>query len=282
MAKRERAKDPEPSKPSMEWLLTFSDVLTLLITFFVLQISMSSMDAKKLQQTFGFFVAALANLEGGGASASIGLERPEVQGKIRPIPFLNTVLKPKTLKNEELIKQRLRMLVRASRELADRLIAARSPRAGARGVKPLRLEVVRLLREEPLQVVQRRGELMLRMHVRLFFDPASVNVRMDANTVVRELRQLVYRKGTQLERIEVPVAERGDTAHTYSPWDLAAWRASALVRQVRGTAFVAAGVVSADNAYVGVVLKATPFPLGPSFEQAPNGQNSLKNEKDNG
>ena len=55
----------EIKNTSMEWLMTFSDVLTLLMTFFVLLISMSSMDSKKLQETFGFFTGALGILEPG-------------------------------------------------------------------------------------------------------------------------------------------------------------------------------------------------------------------------
>ncbi len=39
-----RRKDAEDPKPGMGWMVTFSDLMTLLLTFFVLLLSMSSMD----------------------------------------------------------------------------------------------------------------------------------------------------------------------------------------------------------------------------------------------
>ena len=45
------------------WMTTFSDMVTLLITFFVLLISMSSMDAKALKEMFGFFNEVMGPLE---------------------------------------------------------------------------------------------------------------------------------------------------------------------------------------------------------------------------
>ncbi|HPC46476.1 MAG TPA: flagellar motor protein MotB, partial [Deltaproteobacteria bacterium] len=37
------------------WMTTFSDMVTLLLTFFVMIIAMSSMDRKSLEDAFGFF-----------------------------------------------------------------------------------------------------------------------------------------------------------------------------------------------------------------------------------
>ncbi|MEA2102399.1 MAG: flagellar motor protein MotB, partial [Thermodesulfobacteriota bacterium] len=50
--------------PSREgWMATFSDLVTLLITFFVLLISMSSMNDKAFNDVFGFFNDAIGPLE---------------------------------------------------------------------------------------------------------------------------------------------------------------------------------------------------------------------------
>lgn len=40
----------ESDAPATSWMLTFSDLLTLLLTFFVLRISMSTLDASKIQE----------------------------------------------------------------------------------------------------------------------------------------------------------------------------------------------------------------------------------------
>lgn len=70
MAKKRRRKseiggDLDPNG----WMLTFSDLLTLLLTFFVLLISMSSIDMQCLKTAFSFF--------GGGAGALSLSDRKE-------------------------------------------------------------------------------------------------------------------------------------------------------------------------------------------------------------
>ncbi|MDY6862077.1 MAG: OmpA family protein [Thermodesulfobacteriota bacterium] len=46
-------------KDTNGWMVTFSDLLTLLLTFFVLLISMSSMDKEKLKKSFEIFSSGL-------------------------------------------------------------------------------------------------------------------------------------------------------------------------------------------------------------------------------
>lgn len=47
------------------WMATFSDMMSLLLTFFVLLLSMASMDKKKIKQAIGSLQGALGVLEGG-------------------------------------------------------------------------------------------------------------------------------------------------------------------------------------------------------------------------
>jgi chemotaxis protein MotB len=47
----------------LNWMTTFCDMLTILLCFFVLIISMSSMESKALKNTFGFFSAVTGPLE---------------------------------------------------------------------------------------------------------------------------------------------------------------------------------------------------------------------------
>ena len=55
--------DCEPGLPG--WMATFSDMMTLLLTFFVLLLSMSSLDQQKLKEALGSLRGALGVLEGG-------------------------------------------------------------------------------------------------------------------------------------------------------------------------------------------------------------------------
>jgi chemotaxis protein MotB len=54
---------PPPGAPM--WMATFSDMMSLLLTFFVLLLSMASMDKKKIKQAIGSLQGALGVLEGG-------------------------------------------------------------------------------------------------------------------------------------------------------------------------------------------------------------------------
>ena len=63
MGRRKSAAGP----PKANWMTTFSDLVTLLLTFFVLLLTMSSMDNKKLKDLCGFFngtVGPLSAAEG--------------------------------------------------------------------------------------------------------------------------------------------------------------------------------------------------------------------------
>ncbi len=61
---RRRRKEPEQSK-SGEWLTTYSDMVTLLLTFFVLLFSFSEIDAQKFRSIMSSFQGGTGVLEGG-------------------------------------------------------------------------------------------------------------------------------------------------------------------------------------------------------------------------
>jgi len=63
---RKKEKAPESEGQAVDpnaWMATFSDLLTLMLTFFVLLLTMSSMDNKALKDTFGFFNAKMGLLK---------------------------------------------------------------------------------------------------------------------------------------------------------------------------------------------------------------------------
>ncbi len=63
MARKKKGCDCEPGLPG--WMATFSDMMTLLLTFFVLLLSMSSLDQQKLKEALGSLRGSLGVLEGG-------------------------------------------------------------------------------------------------------------------------------------------------------------------------------------------------------------------------
>ncbi len=63
MAKKKKGCDCEAGLPA--WLATFSDMMTLLLTFFVLLLSMASMDQQKIKEAIGSLQGSLGVMQGG-------------------------------------------------------------------------------------------------------------------------------------------------------------------------------------------------------------------------
>ena len=76
-----KKKCPDCPKCLPAWLAAFGDLMSLLLCFFVLLLSMSTMDAKKVQEAIGSLAGALSVLEG-GTKTEISRER---QQKATPI-----------------------------------------------------------------------------------------------------------------------------------------------------------------------------------------------------
>jgi len=248
-----KKKAEEPKGSSLAWLFTFSDVLTLLMTFFVLLISMSSMDSKALRNTFGFFNGALANLSGAKRSKGSAAQSGGATG--RPMPTVT--VRPQTVEGgtSDQMKKRLAMIARLSRDLAKRLAAANRPGVtGAQGLRPLDWGVAELLAgSKPIEVVRLKGRVEVELHVALLFEAGSAVPRKEAQQVVYELRALA-KLGRKLKRIETPVAEHGKAVKLFSPWTLAAWRSAALVRRL-GVRATHAAAISTKRKYIHLVLE---------------------------
>jgi len=60
-----KKKCPDCPECMPEWLAAFGDLMSLLLCFFVLLLSMSSMDAKKVSEAIGSLAGAMSVLEGG-------------------------------------------------------------------------------------------------------------------------------------------------------------------------------------------------------------------------
>lgn len=76
MEREKKQSEPEQEAGAPEWMVTFSDCMTLLLTFFVLLLSFSSFDAKdllKFRQSFN------------KAGPSLSLNEEEKDGLIKPV-----------------------------------------------------------------------------------------------------------------------------------------------------------------------------------------------------
>ena len=67
-----RKKKPEDVKPAEGWITTFSDLMNLLLTFFVLLFSMSSVDAEKWEQVVTSLTNSIGIFDGGSSGVGEG------------------------------------------------------------------------------------------------------------------------------------------------------------------------------------------------------------------
>ena len=83
---RKRPEEPETESGSPAWMTTFGDMMTLLLTFFVLLYSMSSIDVAKFEQAMGSLQGHLGVLSGGRAiSTQQSLDRGDIGQDFSPI-----------------------------------------------------------------------------------------------------------------------------------------------------------------------------------------------------
>lgn len=74
MAEENKCKKEECEKGSPKWMTTFTDMNMLLLTFFILLLSMATMDKQKIRQALGSLSGALGVLHG-GTQTEIGKEQ---------------------------------------------------------------------------------------------------------------------------------------------------------------------------------------------------------------
>lgn len=71
MARKKKQEEAAPGSPA--WMATFSDLMNLLLCFFVLLFSMSNMDAQKLEQVAASFSSNFSIFPGGGSAIGDGI-----------------------------------------------------------------------------------------------------------------------------------------------------------------------------------------------------------------
>lgn len=93
-----KQKQEDPPKGSPAWMATFSDLMNLLLCFFVLLFSMSSVDEEKFEQLIASLQSQYSILTGGGASVGEG---NMVSAGINQMQKYDTYFNPKNTSSGE-------------------------------------------------------------------------------------------------------------------------------------------------------------------------------------
>lgn len=89
MGKQRKQEDPPAGAPA--WMNTFSDLMNLLLCFFVLLFSMSTVDAEKFEVIIASFQSHFSVLQGGGSAIGDG---EMVGAGINQLPYYDTFYNP--------------------------------------------------------------------------------------------------------------------------------------------------------------------------------------------
>lgn len=250
MSRRRRVVE-EKSGSSSEWLLTFSDVLTLLITFFVLLISMSSMDSKQLKETSAFFRGALGNLEGSKGRSTTQLFTPK-RGHPRVNPSQTPVAdKSAGSSSEAGDPGELDTLIKQAVAMGRKLI--QEHKLSSKGDHPLDAAIVEIFGgARPIEFVRTAKGGYVKLHLGLLFGYREAALQPALRAWLQRLDRTL--KGG-FDRVEMPARERGDTAQLESPWMLAAWRSAAVAHVLRpgGKGMAAAVIQAKSRSYARIV-----------------------------
>lgn len=188
------------------WMVTFGDLLQLLITFFVLLISMSSMDQKILTEMFSVFTGGLGVL-GFAEKTSV------IPPNIRPI-----VLPPKV-----------------DIESFKRFLKVKSGDFQAKTDKPNKTEeLVGSLLVDGVDIEKRGDDFVMVLPNNALFDKASASLSQNLMPTLDRISSIL-----SLSRNEITIEGHTDDLPIRSPiyatnWELSAARAGAVYRYLLG------------------------------------------------
>jgi chemotaxis protein MotB len=191
-------KCPEPDCPKClpGWLAAFGDLMSLLLCFFVLLLSMSTMDAKKVAEAAASLNGALSVLEG-GTKVKVS---PERQQETTPIDA------------EDEQAQKMKTLKRTVIELNEMAKAQEGSKA---------------------TLEEAENGFMIRLPAKLLFKPGSATIDDDDALLFLKRIALIIQKLPANMRIHV-IGHTDDTQPFNSPfkdnWELSAARAISVVK----------------------------------------------------
>lgn len=221
-----RKRAPEPSGGSSDWMTTFSDLITLLLTFFVLLLTMSSMDNKKLRDTFGFFSGTVGHLAGSRA------------GDLPPIVLVSPpALLPNTF--DVLLGHQEIPTVQGRDETIEELLKQAAERA---------------VRSELVEVERTDEGVALRLAGTIAFDPATAQLTPETRRLLLDVADLA-----SVAKLSVVAETRVSPQGRQKEF---AWRRAALLGDQVASFLDARGHLPGERITLRAYGRATDAPIG--------------------
>ncbi len=197
MAKR---KEEEVSQGAPEWMATFSDLMNLLLCFFILLFSMSSVQEEKFQAVATSFTQAFSIFSGGATAVGDGVMISNGVSQLNDLDqYMNDMGKASEVdeESEDALEEFEKQQMEASEQLAEKI-------------------------EESIAEDSMQGEITLNFNSQyvsltlngaLLFDSGSDKLKEEAKPILDKVGQILVRYGESIIEIEghtdnVPIHNR--------------------------------------------------------------------------
>ena len=208
-----RFEDEAEHDDSERWLLTYADMITLLLALFIVMFAMSSVNATKFQSLQESLQDAFSGkILGGEAIKTTGgsVQAPEAKPDSAPTTLQPMVRNSPQARAEQTDFRKLKAEI-------DKLVAARG------------------LTSKVETAIEKRGLAVRVLTDGLLFDSGTADVKGDAEPLLEEIGVILSHGSPHPVRVEghtdsVPISGRFP-----SNWELASARASGVVRVLLGT-----------------------------------------------
>ncbi len=175
-----RKKREDPPKGSPAWMATFSDLMNLLLCFFVLLFSMSTVDAEKFEKVIASFQSTFSILPSGGASIGEG---ELVSSGVSQLEFLdkyykemaNSKSEEESEENEDVVEAYQEQSLAESEEMAEAIEAA----------------VAQYGLRDQVEVDFNGEYVLLNMNGALLFDSGKSELRQEAYPLIEKLGKII-------------------------------------------------------------------------------------------
>ncbi len=197
MAKK---KQDEPPKGSPAWMSTFSDMMNLLLCFFVLLFSMSTVDAEKFEMVIASLQSTFSVLPSGGSSIGEG---QMVSAGISQLPELDAYFSNDTVSQDGEENTELESETEASAEqTAAELYEQQELAESERMANEMEQMAAQYGIQDQVEVDFNAQYVMLTLNGALLFDSGKSEIRQDAYPLVDKLGAILQTYNQNIIEIE--------------------------------------------------------------------------------
>lgn len=244
-----RQKREEAPKGSPAWMATFSDLMNLLLCFFVLLFSMSTVDAKKFEMVVASMQSSFSVLPAGGSSIGEGELVSSGVSQLKEFSMFfeqfNSEGEKEAQEEKELKEEYEEAALKESEEMAEEV----SSQATGYGI------------QNQVEVDFNAEYVLLTLNGALLFDSGKSEIRMEAHSLVDKIGAILSNYNSNIIEIEGHTDNVPISNDKYENNDvLSMYRALRVADYIRGITNLEPSLLksSGRGEYVPIADNATP------------------------